>query len=136
MEHTWLFFLFTCQPIKGCNCNRSGVNVRACYYVITLVGTLVRFEVGQNQVQKSRMRNSLFYFLALSIIPRRQMLVFTCSKPGRRNIILRQGQYDSLHNKNLRDFYSYFSNKTYVVGTHKNRLNEAVLMSSQNTCFN
>ena len=29
MEHTGLFFLFTCQPTKGCNCSRSGVNVRA-----------------------------------------------------------------------------------------------------------
>ena len=28
---------------------------------------------------------------------------------------------------------SYFSTKTYVVGTQKNRLNEAVLLSTQNT---
>ena len=24
-----LLFLFSCQPTKGCNCSRSGVNVRA-----------------------------------------------------------------------------------------------------------
>ena len=31
---------------------------------------------------------------------------------------------------------SYFSTKTYVVGTQKNRLNETVLLSTQNTCKN
>ena len=31
---------------------------------------------------------------------------------------------------------SYFSTKTYVVGTQKNRLNETVLLSTQNTCLN
>ena len=31
------------------------------------------------------------------------------------------------------DFF-YFSTKTYVVGTQKNRLNEMVLLSTQNTC--
>ena len=30
--------------------------------------------------------------------------------------------------------FSYFSSKTYVVGTQKNRLNETVLLSTQNTC--
>ena len=29
-----------------------------------------------------------------------------------------------------------FSSKTYVVGTQKNRLNETVLLSTQNTCLN
>ena len=29
---------------------------------------------------------------------------------------------------------SYFSTKTYVVGTQKNRLNETVLLSTQNIC--
>ena len=28
----------------------------------------------------------------------------------------------------------YFSTKTYVVGTQKNRLNETVLLSTQNIC--
>ena len=28
--------------------------------------------------------------------------------------------------------FSYFSTKTYVVGTQKNRLNESVLLSTQN----
>ena len=32
--------------------------------------------------------------------------------------------------------YMYFSTKTYVVGTQKNRLNETVLLSTQNTCLN
>ena len=30
--------------------------------------------------------------------------------------------------------FSYFSTKTYVVGTQKNRLNEMVLLSTQNIC--
>ena len=32
--------------------------------------------------------------------------------------------------------FSYFSTKTYVVGTRKNRLDETVLLSTQNTCLN
>ena len=32
--------------------------------------------------------------------------------------------------------FLYFSSKTYVVGTQKNRLNETVLLSTQNTCLN
>ena len=32
--------------------------------------------------------------------------------------------------------FSYFSTKTYVVGTQKNRLDETVLLSTQNTCLN
>ena len=31
-------------------------------------------------------------------------------------------------------YLSYFSSKTYVVGTQKNRLNETVLLSTQNIC--
>ena len=31
---------------------------------------------------------------------------------------------------------SYFSTKTYVVGTQKNRLTETVLLSTQNICLN
>ena len=30
----------------------------------------------------------------------------------------------------------YFSTKTYVLGTQKNRLIETVLLSTQNTCLN
>ena len=33
-------------------------------------------------------------------------------------------------------FFSYFLRKTYVVGTQKNRLDETVLLSTQNTCLN
>ena len=33
-------------------------------------------------------------------------------------------------------FSSYFSSDTYVVGTLKNRLNETVLLSTQNICYN
>ena len=32
--------------------------------------------------------------------------------------------------------FSYSSTNTNVVGTHKNRLNEMVLLSTQNTCLN
>ena len=31
-------------------------------------------------------------------------------------------------------FGSYFSTKTYVVGTQNNRLNETVILSTQNIC--
>ena len=33
-------------------------------------------------------------------------------------------------------YFLYYSSKTYVVGTQKNRLIEAVLLSTQNTCLN
>ena len=34
------------------------------------------------------------------------------------------------------NYFCYFSTKTYVVGTQKNRLNETILLSNQNTCLN
>ena len=34
----------------------------------------------------------------------------------------------------IENCFSYFSTKTYVVGTQKNRLDETVLLSTQNTC--
>ena len=34
------------------------------------------------------------------------------------------------------NYYSYFSTKTYVVGTQKSPLDETVLLSTQNTCLN
>ena len=34
----------------------------------------------------------------------------------------------------IKNYFSYFSTKTYVVGTQKNRLNETVLLSTQNKC--
>ena len=33
-----------------------------------------------------------------------------------------------------KDYFSYFSIKTYDVGAQKNRLNETVLLSTQNIC--
>ena len=36
----------------------------------------------------------------------------------------------------IEKYFSYFSTKTYVVGTQKNRLHETVLLSIQNTCIN
>ena len=36
----------------------------------------------------------------------------------------------------LEKYFLYFSCKTYVVGTQKNRFNETVLLSTQNTCLN
>ena len=35
----------------------------------------------------------------------------------------------------IRDNSAYFSIKTSVVGTHQNRLSEAILMSTHNICF-
>ena len=34
------------------------------------------------------------------------------------------------------NYFSYFSTKTYVVGTQKNGLNKTVLLSTQNICLN
>ena len=34
------------------------------------------------------------------------------------------------------NYFSYFSTKTYVVDTQKNRLDEMVLLSTQNACLN
>ena len=34
----------------------------------------------------------------------------------------------------IKNLFSYFSTKTYVVGTQKNCLNEMVLLSIQNIC--
>ena len=36
----------------------------------------------------------------------------------------------------LENYFLYFSSKTYVVGSQKNRLNEMVLLGTQNTCLN
>ena len=36
----------------------------------------------------------------------------------------------------LKNKFSYFPSKTYVAGTQKNRLNEMVLLSTQNKCKN
>ena len=44
-----------------------------------------------------------------------------------------RGPQKRVHNRKL--FYD-FSTKTYVVGTQKNRLDETVLLTTQNTCFN
>ena len=33
-----------------------------------------------------------------------------------------------------KNYFFYLSTKTFVVGTQKNRLNEAVLLSTQNIC--
>ena len=37
--------------------------------------------------------------------------------------------------EHTRKLFSYFSIKIYVVGTQKSRLNETVLLSTQNTCL-
>ena len=36
----------------------------------------------------------------------------------------------------MENYFSYFSTKTYDVGAKKNRLNEMILLSTQNTCLN
>ena len=33
-----------------------------------------------------------------------------------------------------KNYFPYFSTKTYVMGTQKNRLNETVLLGTRNTC--
>ena len=39
-----------------------------------------------------------------------------------------------LVNSVYQNYFSYFSTKTYVVGTQKNCLNETVLLRNQNIC--
>ena len=34
------------------------------------------------------------------------------------------------------NYFSYFSTRTYVVGTQKNHLDETVLLSTRNICLN
>ena len=48
-------------------------------------------------------------------------------KPGRSGLQIRV---------RIGKLFYYFSSKTYTVGTQKNRLNETVLLSTQNTCLN
>ena len=63
----------------------------------------------------------------------------TFSKTSFKNIINLLNGLDSdqvQHYVVLENYFLYFSTKTYVVGTQKNRLNERVLLSTQNTCFN
>ena len=36
----------------------------------------------------------------------------------------------------IKNEFTYFSTKTYVVGAQKKRLNETVLLSTQNKCLN
>ena len=47
--------------------------------------------------------------------------------------LISSGLQIRMHNEN---YFPYFSTKTYVVGTQKNRLNETVLLSTQNICLN
>ena len=59
------------------------------------------------------------------------------------NILLRSNVYEyifhllprSLVKERVpKEYFSYFSTETYVVGTQKNCLNETVLLSTQNIC--
>ena len=45
-----------------------------------------------------------------------------------------QNVFDVYYRTLVKSAFSYFSTKTYVVGTQKNRLNETVLLSTQNIC--
>ena len=52
-------------------------------------------------------------------------------------IILKDVNSDQLVSQRVSEnYFSYFSSKTYVVGTQKNRLNETVLLSTQSTYIN
>ena len=47
--------------------------------------------------------------------------------------ILRNSIYAPILHPDLKLNFSYFSAKTYVVGTKKNRLNDTIFLSTQNT---
>ena len=54
-------------------------------------------------------------------------------KSGCNNVV----EVDGPLNKSvIRNYFSYFSFKTYVVGTQNNRLNETVILNTHNKCFN
>ena len=40
----------------------------------------------------------------------------------------------SIRMRNIKNLFSFFSTKTYAVGTQKNRLNERVLLRTLNIC--
>ena len=41
-------------------------------------------------------------------------------------------RYKCINESMIEDYFSYFSTKTYAVGTQKNHLSEPVLLSTQN----
>ena len=45
------------------------------------------------------------------------------------------GKWSRPQDNEMKNYFSYFSTKTYVVGTQKNRLAETVLLSTLNTCL-
>ena len=49
---------------------------------------------------------------------------------------VQQHVFTSREERVISSYFSYISTKTDVVGTQKNRLNEMVLFSTQNTFFN
>ena len=56
-----------------------------------------------------------------------------CIQPGGRIHSYTMGR-PLVKNEYQITLFSYFSTKTYVMGTQKNRLNETVLLSTQNIC--
>ena len=51
-------------------------------------------------------------------------------------VVVKEAAAENNDNITLKNYFSYFSSKTYVVGSRKNRLNETVLMSTKNIDFN
>ena len=82
----------------------------------------------------------LFLILANSADPD-EMLHYAAFNLGRHCLqmyrfisIQKEKRYSPLVKSAYQKKNSYFSTKTYVVGTQKNRLNETVLLSTQNIC--
>ena len=68
--------------------------------------------------------------IPLALPPRKSMIKSqSVDESSPRNV----GKFSRLPIENS---FPYSSNKTYVVGAQKNRLNETVLLSTQNTCLN
>ena len=51
-------------------------------------------------------------------------------------VVVKEVAAENNDNITLKNIFSYFSSKKYVVGSQKNRLNEMVLLSTQNIYFN
>ena len=53
-----------------------------------------------------------------------------------KEVLQPQGQAFSGKSAQIQNYFSYFSTKTYAVGTQKDHLNETVLLSTLYKCLN
>ena len=123
--------LSVCSSVypRSQNCYAATVRIRSLHFTSLIIGnTMTQWWNALLEIKRSQV---------LSLIAG---IVFTC--------VFEQGTLSSLlstecHPENCPTttivddfFFSYYSTKTYVVGTQKNPLIETVLLSIQNKCKN